>query len=141
MPLHIEIVTAERQVLADEVDMVIAPATEGTIGILPHHAPLLTALYPGMMVLKKDGTEEVLAIGGGFLQVSHDRVLVLADAAERAEELDEARAQEARARAEAALRDAPRSNALEAAEARAALRRSLVRLNVAQRRRRRTGAQ
>src|ERR671923_1142306 len=95
--LNVEIVTAERQVLTDEVDMVIAPASEGTIGILPRHAPLLTALNPGVMVLKKDGQEEVLAVSGGFLQVSNNRVLVLADTAERADEVDEQRAVEARA--------------------------------------------
>jgi F-type H+-transporting ATPase subunit epsilon len=86
--LTVEIVTAERRVLTDEADMVIAPAIEGTVGILPRHAPLLTALQPGVMVLKKDGTEEVLAVSGGFLQVSNDRVLILADTAERAEEVD-----------------------------------------------------
>ena len=60
--LTVDIVTAERRVLTDEVDMVVAPASEGTVGILPRHAPLLTALIPGPMVLKRDGTEEVLAI-------------------------------------------------------------------------------
>ena|SRR5581483_470820 len=139
--LQVQIVTAEREVLSDEADMVIAPASEGTIGILPSHAPLLTALNPGMMVLKKDGAEDLLAISGGFLQVSHNRVLVLADAAERADEVDEQRAQEARARAEAAVQEAARTNPMEAQMARSALQRSLVRLNVAQRRRRRTGQQ
>ena len=139
--LRVEIVTAEREVLKDDVDMVIAPATEGVIGILPRHAPLLTALHPGVMVLKRGGTEELLALSGGFLQVSRDRVLVLADTAERADEVDEARAQEARARAEAAVAQAVQTNALEAQAARAALQRSLVRLNVARRRRQRSPQQ
>jgi F-type H+-transporting ATPase subunit epsilon len=137
--LTVEIVTAERRVLTDEVDMVIAPATEGVVGILPRHAPLLTALNPGVMVLKKDGEEEVLAVSGGFLQVSNNRVLILADTAERSEEIDEERAAQARSQAEAALKEAAsRPGSVQAEAARAALHRSLARLNVAHRRRRRT---
>src|SRR5437879_9399708 len=137
--LTVEIVTAERQVLTDEADMVVAPAVEGTVGILPRHAPLLTALNPGVMVLKKDGQEEALAVSGGFLQVSNNRVLILADTAERAEEVDEQRAQESRARAEEALREArEHPGSVQTEAARAALRRSLARLNVVQRRRRRS---
>jgi F-type H+-transporting ATPase subunit epsilon len=117
--------------------MIIAPGSEGEIGILPRHAPLLTALNPGVMVLKNDGQEEVLAVSGGFLQVSNNRVLILADTAERGDELDEQRAQEARANAEAALKEAAKGS-LQADAARAALQRSLVRLNVARRRRRTT---
>ncbi len=136
--LSVEIVTAERQVLTDEADMVIAPATEGTVGILPRHAPLLTALNPGVMVLKKDGQEELLAVSGGFLQVSNNRVLVLADTAERAEEVDEQRAVEARGRAEEALREASaHPGSVQTEAARVSLRKSLARMNVAQRRRRR----
>src|SRR6266540_2652117 len=123
--LTVEVVTAERQVLTDEADMVIAPAVEGTVGILPRHAPLLTALNPGIMVLKKDGQEEILAVSGGFLQVSNNRVLILADTAERAEEVDEQRAAEAVARAQAALSEAGKHpDALQASAARAAMHRS-----------------
>jgi F-type H+-transporting ATPase subunit epsilon len=137
--LSVDIVTAERRVLSTEADMVIAPATDGVIGILPKHAPILTGLNPGVMVLKRDGEEEELVVSGGFLQVSRDRVLVLADTAERAEEVDEERAAEARERAEAALRDARlQPGGLQAEAARAALRHSLAQLNVASRRRRRT---
>jgi F-type H+-transporting ATPase subunit epsilon len=137
--LTVEIVTAERRVVTDEADMVVAPATEGTIGILPRHAPLLTALNPGVMVLKKGGDEELLAVSGGFLQVNDNRVLVLADTAERAEEVDEQRAAEARAQAETALREAAsRPGSIQSDAARAALHRSLARLTVVQRRRRRT---
>ena len=137
--LSVEIVTIDRAVEKTEADMVIAPSTEGTIGILPRHAPLLTALSPGVMVLKNDGAEEVLAVSGGFLQVSNNRVLILADSAERGEEVDEQRAIEARARAEAALKEAAaRPGSVQSDAAHAALRRSLARLNVAQRRRRRT---
>lgn len=136
--LEVEIVTADRRVLTDEVDMVIAPAAEGIIGILPRHMPLLTALAAGVIILKKGGQEEMLSCTGGFLQVGHNHVLVLADAAEREEEVDEQRAAEARARAEEALREAAQHpDSVRAEAARTALRSSLARLNVAQRRRRR----
>jgi F-type H+-transporting ATPase subunit epsilon len=136
--LTVEIVTAERRVLSTEADMVIAPATDGVVGILPRHTPLLTGLSPGIMVLKRDGEEEELVVSGGFLEVSQDHVLVLADTAERAEEVDEELAAEARERAEAALRDVRlQPGGLQAEAARTALRHSLARLNVAGRRRRR----
>ena len=135
--LTVEIVTAERQVLAEgDVDMVVAPGSEGVVGILPRHAPLLTLLNPGVIRIKKNGAESAMAVGGGFLQVNADRVLILADTAERAEEIDAARAEEARQRAEQALVDAQRGgNSAQAESARSALRLSLVRLNVARRRR------
>lgn len=137
--LKVEIVTAERQILDSEADVVIAPSSEGIIGILPRHAPLLTALAPGVLVLRKDGEEDVLAVSGGFLQVSHNRVLVLADTAERGDEVDEQRASEARQRAEVALKEAAQHPGdVQTEAARAALRRSLARLDVARRRRRRT---
>src|SRR5215207_4071371 len=108
--LRVEIVTAERELLVDDdVDMVVAPGSEGSLGILPKHAPLLTLLAPGVLRIKKAGQETAMAVGGGFLQVNRDRVLVLADTAEREDEIDEARAAEARERAAAALRDASRS--------------------------------
>jgi F-type H+-transporting ATPase subunit epsilon len=136
--LSVEIVTAERQVLAeDEVDMVIAPGSEGVVGILPRHAPLLTTLRPGEIRIKKDGGESAMAVGGGFLQVNADRVLVLADTAEREDEIDEARADEARRRAEQALEEAARGGSpIQVRAARAALHLSLARLTVVRRRRR-----
>jgi F-type H+-transporting ATPase subunit epsilon len=137
--LTVDLVTAERRVLTEEADIVIAPTLEGIIGILPRHAPLMAALSPGVMVLRNDGEEELIAVSGGFLQVSHNRVLILADAAERADEVDEQRAAEARAQAEAALKEASaRPGNIQTEAARAALRLSLARLNVAQRRKRRT---
>ncbi|MBI2315935.1 MAG: F0F1 ATP synthase subunit epsilon [Betaproteobacteria bacterium] len=136
--LTVEVITAERKVVTDEADMVIAPTTEGVIGILPRHAPLLTRLAPGVMVLKKGGAEQALAIAGGFLEVNRNRVLVLADAAEREDEIDEERAALARAHAEEALREAARHpSAVQSEAARTALRRSLARLDVVQRKRRR----
>jgi len=136
--LTVELVTTERRVLTQEADIVIAPGTEGELGILPRHAPLVTTLNPGVMTLRNDGEEQILAIGGGFLQVYRDRVLILADAAERSDEIDEGRAAEARTRAETALKEAQAQGGLQAEAARAALRRSLIRLNVARRRRRTT---
>lgn len=137
--LSVEIVTAERQVYAEQdVDMIVAPGAEGTVGILPRHAPLLTTLRPGVIRIKKDGDETAMAVNGGFFQVSANRVLVLADVAEREDEIDEARAEEARRRAEAALTEAARTGtAAQVEAARTALRLSLARVQVAQRRRRR----
>src|SRR5437764_7211987 len=107
MPLRVQIVTAEREVFAeDTVDMVVAPGAEGVVGILPRHAPLLTTLQPGIVRIKRGGTEEAMSVGGGFLQVARDQVLILADTAERAEEVDEGRAEEARRRARETLAQA-----------------------------------
>ena len=135
MPLHLEVITPERKVYEDDVDMVIAPGSEGYLGILPHHAPLLTALGPGEFRVKKGGVEEVLAVFGGFMDVRPDRVIVLTDAAEHAEEIDTARAQAARARAQETLAQAATLSAADEARARAELQRALVRIRVGERRR------
>ncbi len=132
---RLDIVTAEREVFSDEVDEVIAPGVEGQLGILPHHAPLMTTLLPGELLVKKGGEEFYLAISGGFIEVRPDRIIILADTAERVEEIDIARAEEAKRRAEARL--AERTPGVDMARAEAALRRSLIRLRVAERRRRR----
>jgi F-type H+-transporting ATPase subunit epsilon len=129
--LKIDIVTAERIVYSAEVDAVIAPGVEGQLGILPHHAPLMTILQAGELVVRKGGQEEIMAISGGFLEVRPDHVIVLADQAERAEEIDVARAEEARKRAEKRLADR-HAGGLDAARAETALRRALVRLSVAE---------
>jgi F-type H+-transporting ATPase subunit epsilon len=132
--LHLEIVTIERKVLDDEVNMVIAPGSEGVLGILPHHTPLLTALTFGELQIKKDGQEDqFFAIGGGFMEVQPTHIVVLADSAEYAEEIDIERAAAARRRAEEAIARAPEELELERAEA--ALRRNITRLKVAERRR------
>jgi F-type H+-transporting ATPase subunit epsilon len=135
--LTVEIVTAERQVYNEtDVDMVVAPGSEGVLGILPRHAPLLTMLRSGPLRIKKGGTEQELAVAGGFLQINDDRVLILADHAERADEIDAAAAEEARRRAEGALSDAQRSgDSLQVEAARAALRVSMAQLQVVRRRR------
>ncbi len=136
MPLHLEVITPERKVYEDDVDMVVAPASEGYVGILPHHVPLFTTLGPGEFKVKKGGVEEVLAVFGGFMDVRSDRVVVLTDAAEHAEEIDANRAQEARERAQQVLAAGPASAADEQ-RARAELQRALVRLRVSESRRRR----
>jgi F-type H+-transporting ATPase subunit epsilon len=136
VPLHLEVITPERKVYDDDVDMVIAPGSEGYLGILPHHAPLLTGLGPGEFRVKKGGVEEVLAVFGGFMDVRGDRVVVLTEAAEPAEEIDAQRAQQARDRAQEQLAQAGTLSAADEARARVALQRALVRIRVSERRRR-----
>ena len=94
-PMRLEIITAERRVYSDDVDLVVAPGLEGQLGILPHHAPLMSSLQPGELIIRKDGEETYLAVSGGFLEVLDNQVTVLADAAERSDEIDEERAQAA----------------------------------------------
>ena len=134
--IRLDVVTAERAVYSDDVDVVIAPGIEGQLGILPHHTPLMTLLEPGELIARKGAEEFSLAVSGGFLEVRPERVIVLADSAERAEEIDVARAEEAKKRAKRRLEEryVP---AVDAAKAEAALRRSLIRLKVATRRRKR----
>jgi F-type H+-transporting ATPase subunit epsilon len=136
---RLEIVTAERVVFSEDVDVVIAPGIEGQLGVLPHHAPLMTTLMPGELLVRKGGEEFSLAISGGFIEVRPDRIIILADAAERVEEIDVARAEEAKRRAEERLKE--RAPEVDLLRAEAALRRSLTRLEVAARRRRRSKTQ
>jgi F-type H+-transporting ATPase subunit epsilon len=132
--LRLEIVTAERMTYAGEVDIVIAPGIVGQLAILPHHAPLMTMLEPGELCIRKGGEENFIAISGGFLEVLDDRVVILADAAERAEDIDLARATAAKESAQERLKSGVSD--VDHARAEAALRRSLARLKVAERRRR-----
>ena len=134
---RLELVTAERLVYSEDVDMVVAWGIEGQMAILPSHAPLMTMLQPGELMVKKGGQDAYLAVTGGFLEVRPDRVIILADACERADEIDIVRAQEARKRASELMKAPPATVDLAAAEA--ALRRSIVRLKVAERIRRRRG--
>jgi F-type H+-transporting ATPase subunit epsilon len=136
MTTRLDIVTAERVVFSEDVDVVIAPGVEGQLGVLPHHAPLMTTLMPGELVVRKGGEEFFLAISGGFIEVRPDRIIVLADAAERVEEIDVARAEEAKRRAEERLKE--KGPDVDLVRAEAALRRSLIRLEVVARRKRRT---
>jgi F-type H+-transporting ATPase subunit epsilon len=135
MPLQLDIVTPERLAYSDEVDEVVAPGIDGELGVLPHHAPLLTTLGLGELRIKKGGSEESFAIAGGFLQVRPDRVVVMAETADMAAEIDLQRAEEARHEAERAL-EAGFVEPADLAIARAALQRALLRIRVAERRRR-----
>lgn len=138
MPLKVEVVTAERVVFSDDaVDEVVAPGVEGQLAVLPRHAAFMTMLQPGELRLVKGGEEIILAVTGGFLEVRENKVMILADAAERAEEIDVARAEAARRRAEETL--AARKSGIDLARAEVALRRALARLEVVERRRRRPG--
>lgn len=133
--IRLDVVTAEGTVYSDDVDIVVAPGIEGQLGVLPHHTPLMTMLEPGELLIRKEGDELCMALTGGFLEVRPDRIIVLADAAERAEEIDIARAEAAKRRAEERLKE--HGPEVDAARAEAALRRSIIRLQVAERRRRR----
>ncbi len=135
MPLQVEIVTAERKVLEEMADMVVAPGAEGVLGILPRHAPMIALLKAGELRLKRGADEMAVAVTGGGMEVEQTRVIVLADAAERAEEIDEARAREAVERARQRMSDL--KDKADQLQLQAALERASVRLRVAERRRRR----
>ncbi|MDD4900899.1 MAG: ATP synthase F1 subunit epsilon [Patescibacteria group bacterium] len=126
--IKFEIVTPERVVLKEEILQVTLPTKMGEITVLPNHIPLVSSLMPGVIhIKKKDGTDEVMAISGGFLEVLKDKVVILADTAERAEELDETRLTSARQRA-AELKDkARRGEKVDFAEVNAAIERELAR--------------
>lgn len=131
--LNVEIVTGERVVLQEDgVDMVVAPGSAGVLGILPEHAPLITTLASGELRIKKGNTEQSILVFGGFMEVGDNKVLILADTAERAEEVDLARAEEARRRAEASI--AGRQSTMDLEQAQASLRRANLRLRIGQRR-------
>ena len=135
MPIKLEVVTVERVAFNGEVDIITVPGIDGELGILPHHTPLMTILMPGELIARKDGDEYILAISGGFLEIRPDRVIVLADAAERAEEIDIERAESAKKRAEERLSHP--SSQVDMARAQAALQRAVTRIEVASRRKRR----
>ncbi|MGH2456513.1 MAG: F0F1 ATP synthase subunit epsilon [Candidatus Limnocylindria bacterium] len=133
MPLQLEIVSPERRAYEDEVDMVIVPGIDGELGILPRHTRLLTALGTGELKIRKGGTETLMFISGGFVEVRPDRVIIMADLAEHSDEIDEARAVEARKAAEAQLGEV--KDPVDIARVRAALQTALMRERIATRRR------
>ena len=135
MPIQLEIVTPERLVYEEEVDSVNVPGIEGELGILPHHAPLVSTLGYGELRIRKGGAEESFAIVGGFVQVRPDKVVVMAETADLASEIDLERAQEARREAERALETGYTEGA-DLSAARAALQQALMRIRVAERRHR-----
>jgi F-type H+-transporting ATPase subunit epsilon len=135
MPLQLEIVTPEREVYADVVDAVYCPGTEGEFGVLPHHAPLLSMLGVGELRIRKGGEEDFFAIAGGFVQVRSDKVVVMAELADLASEINLEAAEEARNEAEHALA-AGFDEPADLAQARAAMDHALLRIRVAERRHR-----
>lgn len=136
MPLQVEIVTAEQVIYSEEgVDQVVAPGSDGEFTVLPQHAEFITTLQPGELRIARGGAEDAMFITGGFLEVRDDRIVVLADAAERVEEIDIARAEEARRKAEETLLEQRELADLVATQA--SLQRALIRLRVAEKRGRR----
>jgi F-type H+-transporting ATPase subunit epsilon len=133
MPIELEIVTPERLAYSDTVDSVQVPGSEGELGVLPHHAPLVSTLGVGELRIRKGGQEESFAIVGGFLQVRPDKVVVMAETADMASEIDLEKAQEARREAARALETGYQEGA-DLAAARAALQQALLRIRVAERR-------
>jgi F-type H+-transporting ATPase subunit epsilon len=128
--LTLQIITPEGAVLKDQAaEAVVIPSSEGSMGILNNHAPMVTALKVGVLRYKQGGAFKRVAVSGGFLELSHNRITVLADTAETGESIDVLRAQEARKRAEARLRD--RAANLDRARAEAALQRAVTRLKAA----------
>jgi F-type H+-transporting ATPase subunit epsilon len=135
MPLHLEIVTPERLAYEGEVDAVTVPGSEGELGILPHHAPLVSTLGVGELRIRKGSEVEFFAIAGGFLQVRPDKVVVMAETADMASEIDLEKAEEARREAEKALESGYHEGA-DLAAARAQLQQALLRIRVGERRHR-----
>ena len=135
MPILLEIVTPERLAYSEEVDSVVVPGGDGELGILPHHAPLVSTLGVGELRFRKGGVEESFAIVGGFVQVRPDKVVVMAETADMASEIDLEKAQEARREAERAL-ETGYSEGADLSMARAALQQALLRIRVAERRHR-----
>ena len=133
MPMQLQIITAEREVFSGEVDALNAPGLEGQLGILPNHAPLMTILQPGELAVRAGGAESYLALSGGYLEVLGNQVIILADAAEDVDEIDEQRAQQAVERAQQRMSN--RESDVELERAAASLRRAQVRVTVARRRR------
>ncbi len=131
--MKLEIVTPEGKAWSGDVEMVTLTGVDGEMGILPQHARLMTQLMPGEVLVRKDGRDQLLAVGEGLVEITQDRVSILTDMAISAENIDEAKAEEARQRAEARLRE--KLSTAEVASTNAALTRSLAQLRVKRRRR------
>jgi len=127
--LDLEIVTPERRVFSETVDSVVLPGSEGYLGVLPGHAPLLTMLAPGEVRCEAGGRSRLMAVSGGYAEVLRDRVTVLAETCELAEEIDPDRAERSRDRAEKLLR-ATDTSASEFARAEVRLKRAIARIQV-----------
>jgi len=129
--LKLEIVTPEAKTYSEDVEMVTLPAVEGEMGVFPQHVPLMTQIVPGELIVRKEGRDYFLAVGEGFVEITGERVAIMTDMAIRAENVDEAKAEEARHRAEARL--AEKLDDEEAAMVSAALAHSLAQLKVKRR--------
>ncbi len=127
--LLLEIVTPERKVLSQEVDEVVLPGAEGELGILPGHRELVTLLRPGRLEFRDGSNHKVYAVAGGFAEIGHTKVILLADASEAAEEIDLQRAKEAKTKAEQRLDELEVADESWAA-ANAALERAVVRMSI-----------
>lgn len=135
MPLKCEIITQERLVYSEEVDIVMVRGIEGEMAILPRHAPLITPLDFGEVRVRRSGLEESFAVGGGVLQVANNQVRILAESAEQADEIDLSRAEEARRRAEKLMAEGAPEDPAAMAALEAAIRRADLRVRVGGRRR------
>src|SRR5437899_234898 len=129
--LKLEIVTPDAKTYSEDVEMVTLPAREGEMGVFPNHVPLMAQIVPGEIVARKDGKDYFLAVGEGFVEITGQRVAIMTDMAIRAENIDEAKAEEARRRAEARM--AEKLDDEEAAMVSAALAHSLAQLKVKRR--------
>ena len=130
--LRLEIVTPDAVVYSADVDMVTLPAIEGQMGVLPEHIRLMTQMVPGEMIVHRNGRDEFLAVGGGLIEITGDRVSILTDMAVAADKIDEAKVEEARQRAEARLRE--KISDEEVASVNASIARALAQLHVKRRR-------
>jgi len=133
MPIRCEIISQDRVVFQDDVDIVVVPGAEGVMGILPHHAPLLSLLQMGIITVRKQGHEEYFTVSGGVVEVAGNQVTVLANAAENVDEINIARAEAARERAEASLKEAAGSKAEDIDAVQSSLKRSNLRISAVQR--------
>ncbi len=136
MPIQCDIITQERIVFSGQVDAVNLPGTEGRMGILPNHSPLLSTLDFGEVIVRTAGHEDYFAIGGGFVEIQPDHVTILADSAEQADEIDIERAERARVMAEEVMRTGVKDDPDRIAAVRASLLRAQARTEVGRRRRR-----
>lgn len=128
--LKLDLVTPERQVLSLDVEEVVLPGASGSFGVLPGHEPLVSALQPGMLKFRAGGAETIYAIGGGYAEVTQDKVIALADSADRADEIDLEAARQARAKALAQLKKGAEGAEMDQAEV--SLKKALAQLQVAE---------
>ncbi len=135
MPINCQIITQEKTVFDEPVDIVTAPSVLGEMGIMPNHAPIVAVLDFGELKVRQDGAEKAFAIGGGIIEVTEQKVIVLADSAEQSGAIDLQRAEEARQRAQKIMAEGPPEDPAEFAALEQSLRRANLRLKVARKRR------